>query len=256
MAVFVRGPVNAAWRREQLSPNQAFADRELLGGAFTSNLCVSCNADGRLELFGRGGDNGLWHNWQTAPGGDDWAGWQPLGGHVTSDPISRVYSDGRIVVFVRGPDNAVWFRLQRTRNGPFEDWRSLGDCDEQRKFGPKRRWPVGAVRSGRRQCDLASMAGAAGRRVGQKGVCKRPVQCGIAAHASAGFTAAVTAAAVAALWAVDGRAELPSTHADSSISLERDEAEAELTWGSTVCVDLIHPCWLGEVKPTVTFSSA
>jgi hypothetical protein len=39
------------------------------GGGLTSDIAVGQNADGRLEVFARGGDNALHHNWQTQPGG-------------------------------------------------------------------------------------------------------------------------------------------------------------------------------------------
>ncbi|HEV8715167.1 MAG TPA: hypothetical protein VGX03_20345 [Candidatus Binatia bacterium] len=39
------------------------------------------NTDGRLEVFAKGSDGGLWHNWETAPMGA-WAGWSAFGGGV------------------------------------------------------------------------------------------------------------------------------------------------------------------------------
>jgi hypothetical protein len=42
---------------------------------------VGRNADGRLETFGVGKDNGLWHIWQTAPN-NGWSSWASLGGQL------------------------------------------------------------------------------------------------------------------------------------------------------------------------------
>jgi hypothetical protein len=42
---------------------------------------VGQNADGRLEVFACGGNGGLWHIWQTTPGGG-WSSWASLGGWI------------------------------------------------------------------------------------------------------------------------------------------------------------------------------
>jgi hypothetical protein len=34
-----------------------------------------------LEIFARGGDGAVWHNWQTAPN-NGWSGWYSLGGWI------------------------------------------------------------------------------------------------------------------------------------------------------------------------------
>ena len=44
---------------------------------------VRQNLDGRLEAFGVGTDNGLWHIWQTAPD-NGWSSWASLGGVLFS----------------------------------------------------------------------------------------------------------------------------------------------------------------------------
>jgi hypothetical protein len=42
---------------------------------------VGQNADGRIEVFARGGNGALWHIWQTAPN-NGWSGWASLGGVI------------------------------------------------------------------------------------------------------------------------------------------------------------------------------
>ena len=89
-------------------------------------LCsVRQNLDGRLEAFGVGTDNGLWHIWQTAPNGV-WSGWAPLGGIITSEPLCTRDADGRLEVFARGTDNALWHIWQTAPNNGWSGWASLG----------------------------------------------------------------------------------------------------------------------------------
>lgn len=42
---------------------------------------ASEQAAGRMEIFARGGDQALWHMWQTAPN-NGWSGWESLGGWI------------------------------------------------------------------------------------------------------------------------------------------------------------------------------
>jgi hypothetical protein len=78
------------------------------GALANLELCsVQQNADGRLEAFAVGTDNGLWHIWETTPNGG-WSGWASLGGVITSEPTVGRNADGRLEVFARGTDNALW----------------------------------------------------------------------------------------------------------------------------------------------------
>jgi hypothetical protein len=97
------------------------------GALANLELCsVQQNADGRLEAFAVGTDNGLWHIWETTPNGG-WSGWASLGGVITSEPTVGRNADGRLEVFARGTDNALWHIWQTApRNGPWSGWASLG----------------------------------------------------------------------------------------------------------------------------------
>jgi peptidoglycan hydrolase-like protein with peptidoglycan-binding domain len=95
------------------------------GGVITTNIAVARNRNGRLEIFARGTDNALWHQWQVIAGGG-WSGWASLGGVITSDPTVIENADGRLEVFARGTDNAVWHRWQITPGGGWAGWASLG----------------------------------------------------------------------------------------------------------------------------------
>lgn len=96
-----------------------------LGGVITSNISAGNNADGRLEIFVRGTDNGLWHKWQTTPN-NGWSGWSSLGGVITTEPVVGRNADGRLEVFARGTDGAVWHRWQTAPNNGWSGWSSLG----------------------------------------------------------------------------------------------------------------------------------
>ena len=96
-----------------------------LGGVLTSDMAVGRNADGRLEIFARGLDNGLWHKWQTSAGGG-WTGWASMGGVITSEPIVAQNLDGRLEVFAKGLDNGVWHQWQTTPSGGGSGWYSMG----------------------------------------------------------------------------------------------------------------------------------
>ncbi len=95
------------------------------GGALASELAVGRNADGRLEVFVRGTDGALHHNWQVTPNGG-WSGWNSLGGGITDSPSVGSNADGRLEVFVRGTDGALHHNWQVTPNGGWSGWNSLG----------------------------------------------------------------------------------------------------------------------------------
>jgi hypothetical protein len=89
------------------------------------NQRVGKNADGRLEVFGRGLDHGLWNQWQPAPSSGPWSGWWPMGGGLTSEPVVGSNEDGRLELFAVGYDYALYHRWQNPWGG-WSDWVSLG----------------------------------------------------------------------------------------------------------------------------------
>jgi hypothetical protein len=97
-----------------------------LGGVLTSRVLVETNSDGRLEVFVRGSDSGLWHRWQTSPG-SGWSAWQSLGGVLIGDPAVATNADGRLEAFVRGADGALWHTAQTSPGSSiWTGWTSLG----------------------------------------------------------------------------------------------------------------------------------
>ena len=96
-----------------------------LGGSIQGKAAVGRNADGRLEAFVRGADNGLWHAWQTSAGGA-WSGWSSLGGAIQSNPSVVANADGRLEIFVAGMDGGLWHIWQNAAGGSWSGWSSLG----------------------------------------------------------------------------------------------------------------------------------
>ncbi len=72
----------------------------------TSGVDSASWAPGRLDVFGRGGDNALWHTWFDG----SWHTWESLGGVLSAGPGAVSWSPGRLDVFVRGADNNLWHR--------------------------------------------------------------------------------------------------------------------------------------------------
>jgi GH25 family lysozyme M1 (1,4-beta-N-acetylmuramidase) len=99
----------------QTAPAGSWFDSWLSAGArFTGSPAVASNysadssKDGRLEVFVRGTDGGLYHAWQTAPNGS-WSGTSRLGAvPAGGDPRVGRNGDGRLEVFIRGADAALW----------------------------------------------------------------------------------------------------------------------------------------------------
>lgn len=100
---------------------------EHLGGGFTTGPAAASWAPGRLDVFGRGQDNALWHAW-FADG--RWSDWVSLGGGLTSRPAAVSWGPRRLDVVVKGTDNALWHRGFGTiwgSLGLWSSWRSLAE---------------------------------------------------------------------------------------------------------------------------------
>ena len=92
-----------------------------LGGTLTSDPDVSSWAPGRLDVFGRGSNNAIWHKWYDA---NRWSVWEDLGGQFVGSPTAVSWGANRIDVFGRGTDNALWHKnWDGTR---WSGWQSLG----------------------------------------------------------------------------------------------------------------------------------
>lgn len=131
LAVFARGTDDAVWYKiRAVSVNAAtgavtdeFLNRISLGGVVTSDPVVASNAGGRLEVFARGTDNALWHNWQLDNG--EFGGWASLGGTLLGGAAAGLNQSGRMSVFHRGTDSGLWVRTQ-LGVGTSSDWGAWG----------------------------------------------------------------------------------------------------------------------------------
>jgi Papain family cysteine protease len=110
---------------------------QVLGGVLISNLAVGKNKDGRLEVFGRGTDNAIWHMWQTAPN-NGWSGWASLGGNFTGDPVVASNADGRLEVFCRDNTNTLKHIWQLLPNSGWGAWQALGTITGNPAVGKNR----------------------------------------------------------------------------------------------------------------------
>ncbi|MES2114776.1 MAG: hypothetical protein V4578_06475 [Pseudomonadota bacterium] len=79
---------------------------------------------GLMEVFARGADGAVWHQWQTAPN-NGWSGWYSLGGWVDLIEVAQ-NDDTRLEVFARGGDGALWHNWQTAPGGAWSGWYSMG----------------------------------------------------------------------------------------------------------------------------------
>jgi hypothetical protein len=81
-----------------------------MGGYLTSNPKSYRNAQGRIEIFARGGDAAVWTRWQDSACGA-WSSWTSIGG-LTIDGLSLwphdPTADGYKEVKTVGTDNLPW----------------------------------------------------------------------------------------------------------------------------------------------------
>lgn len=104
---------------EQAMP--AWSQWEDLGGVLTSAPAVASWQPNRLDVFGRGQNNALWHKWWN---GSSWSEWEDLGGVLTSDPAAVSWGPNRIDVFGRGQNNSLWHKWWN--GSSWSEWEDLG----------------------------------------------------------------------------------------------------------------------------------
>merc|ERR1712226_1148611 len=64
---------------EAATSDTGFSSWVTLGGSFKGGPTVVRSNDGRLEVFGRGADNSIWHKYQAEPNPPAWTQWMTLG---------------------------------------------------------------------------------------------------------------------------------------------------------------------------------
>lgn len=136
LMIFARDAGGTLHRREQSSPNGG-ATKNLWNASVTLAMnaagdpSVATNHDGRLEVFWRGTDNALWHQYQLeASGALSHLFLIPfsLGGGIVGNPTAVTSPNGRIVVFARGLDKSIFRMEQNARNSSLDwtSWQGLG----------------------------------------------------------------------------------------------------------------------------------
>jgi len=142
--VFVVGKDGSVWQIWQTAPNGGWSHWGKLGAPPSGirradRITVGSNEDQRQELFVMGGDDALWHVWQTVPnaGWSDWEspgkprdlfdGSEPPKERDLSQPLVQRNADGHLEVFAPG-NGAFCNRWQETwREGPERVvWRHQG----------------------------------------------------------------------------------------------------------------------------------
>lgn len=125
-----RNEVRLAVVDAQRSPAAPWAS---LGGVLSSPLAAASNADGRLEVFGRGTDNRIWRLAQkdlARP--HEFSGWELMPGDQTFNGAPAVVRNHfkKLEVFARGRDGAIWHRWQNDPNvgsaAQWSPWNSFG----------------------------------------------------------------------------------------------------------------------------------
>jgi hypothetical protein len=129
LEVFAVGGDHAVWHIAQTTAGGSWGDWSSLGGQVISDPTVITNPPAGpiascLEVFVIGGDQAVWHNFQTTPGGS-WSGWQSLGGSMTGNLAVGGNNGTGFVVLARGTDNALWDLTETAPGGPWPSWVSL-----------------------------------------------------------------------------------------------------------------------------------
>jgi hypothetical protein len=71
----------------------------------TSDPVAVAWSENRLDVFARGGDNALWHQWWD---GKAWGVFQSLGGALDSSTAVTSWGPGRLDVFARSSKNTLF----------------------------------------------------------------------------------------------------------------------------------------------------
>jgi PASTA domain len=102
------------------------------GKRFTDHPVVAAGADGRLELFLRGGDQNMYHAWQTSAS-NGWSDWvnegTAGGGFVTVAPALARNGDGRLEIFAVAIDGNIYHKWQTAASNGWGPWTLLDPQD-------------------------------------------------------------------------------------------------------------------------------
>lgn len=117
------------WEGSRWGPGPLRTDWMSLGGIIAGNPACAAWAPGRLDVFARGLDGGIYHQWWD---GLTWSGFQPIGGKMAGSPTVVSWGPNRLDVFCRGLDGAVYHKAWdgTTWKPSGVNWQSLGGAIE------------------------------------------------------------------------------------------------------------------------------
>jgi len=132
--IVVRGSDKGFWVKAQVSNNVdtvAWAKWGPLGGVFASGPAMIQNADGLLDVFGRGVDKHVYGKQQyMTENGNAWTNWIDYGGATTTAPELARRPDGALMILARTANKEIILKYQIQNVNDFSfawsDWMSLG----------------------------------------------------------------------------------------------------------------------------------
>ena len=84
-------------------------------------------APGRLDIFGLGTNNEMFHKWWQGSWGPSQTGWEPLGGVFNSAPSVAAWAANRLDIFGLGTNNEMFHKWWQGSWGPSQTgWEPLG----------------------------------------------------------------------------------------------------------------------------------
>ncbi|MBM7784780.1 beta-N-acetylglucosaminidase domain-containing protein [Tenggerimyces flavus] len=106
VATFARGTNGQLqWSRQTSEGSTWTAFEAVPGITMTGQPDVILGRNGLPNVFVRGTDGQLWHNWQTSA--TTWNGWRARGGPISDSPRAIANDDGSWVVFARDTSGAL-----------------------------------------------------------------------------------------------------------------------------------------------------
>ncbi len=115
----------------------SFSGWESLGGKLVGEPAAVSWGPNRVDVFARGVDNRLWHQWYD----NGWKGWESLGGTLTSAPAVASWGAGRLDVFARGSSGELVHRYYDHGWRPWETLSApgtIGTTPTAASWGPGR----------------------------------------------------------------------------------------------------------------------
>jgi hypothetical protein len=135
--VFMIDQHGQLWNIRQSSANGSYTGWNAFGSpgvALDDRPGLARSADGRLELFIRGTDGHLYHQWETGVGTFAWSGWNTFGagstpaGGLIDHPVVGPGADGRLELFLTGSDGNIYHAWQTQASNGWSAWVSEGSA--------------------------------------------------------------------------------------------------------------------------------